>query len=459
MRRRYAREGGGFLKAFFLVVLLLVVGVVYFVYSSDMFERNLPKISLDDEINWNLKTPIKVKINDDTGIKSIKISLTDGKQIINLVNENFELIQKELNLELNLPKGTLLDKNGNYKLNIEVKDISKWKFGNRLSKQINILVDTKRPNVYTINQSYKITKGGAAAVVFKAEDKNLKEVFIETSYGKIFEVVPFYKQGYYTSIIAWPVTETNFTAYVVARDKAGNESKVRIRYYLQDKAYKTSSISLTDEFIDGKISQLVEIYAKDPSALEGVDKFKFVNETLRNANEDLIYSKTNKILENGIDDFYIEPFYPLKNAAAVASFGDHRFYSKDNQDVSQSWHLGLDLASVANAKIVTSNPAVVVLNQDNGIYGLNLVLYHGLGIYSIYGHCSSSSVDVGENLNENQTIANTGSSGLAFGDHLHFGMSVQGIEVRPEEWMDKKWMKENIFQILDNAKKLIDNKK
>ena len=117
------------------------------------------------------------------------------------------------------------------------------------------------------------------------------------------------------------------------------------------------------------------------------------------------------------------------------------------------------MASVANAQITTSNSAVVVLKADNGIYGLNLVLYHGRGLYSIYGHCSASSVEVGQNISEEDVIANTGSSGLAFGDHLHFGMSVQGVEVRPEEWMDKKWMKENIFQILDNAKKLIDNKK
>lgn len=459
MKRRNSRESGGFFGAFFLVILLVVLGILYFVYSSEMFERNAPKVSLGDKINWNLKTPINVKITDDTGIKSLKISLSDGKQVVNLMDETFELIQKELNLAINLPKGTLLDRNGNLKLNIEVKDISKWKFGNKLNKEIDVLVDTKRPDVYVLNQSYKITKGGSGAVVFKASDDNLNEVYIQTSFGKKFEVVPFYKDGYFVSIIAWPVNEKNFTAYAVATDKAGNESKVRIRYYLQDKVYKTSKISLTDEFINGKISELVEIYAKDPSIYEGIEKFKFVNETLRNANEELIYSKTNKILEEKVDDFFIKPFYPLKNGAAVASFGDHRFYVKDDKDVSQSWHLGLDLASVANAQITTSNPAVVVLKADNGIYGLNLVLYHGLGLYSIYGHCSASSVEVGQNISEEEIIANTGSSGLAFGDHLHFGMSVQGVEVRPEEWMDKKWMKENIFQILDNAKKLIDNKK
>ena len=147
MRRRNSRESGGFFGAFFLVILLVVLGILYFVYSSEMFERNVPKVSLGDKISWNLKTPINVNITDDTGIKSLKISLSDGKQVINLMDETFELIQKELNLAINLPKGTLLDRNGNFKLNIEVKDVSKWKFGNKLKKEIDVFVDTKRPDV------------------------------------------------------------------------------------------------------------------------------------------------------------------------------------------------------------------------------------------------------------------------------------------------------------------------
>ena len=41
-------------------------------------------------------------------------------------------------------------------------------------------------------------------------------------------------------------------------------------------------------------------------------------------------------------------------------------------------------------------------------------------------------------------IAKTGSTGLAFGDHLHFGILVGGVEVTPLEWLDPKWIKDNI---------------
>ena len=42
------------------------------------------------------------------------------------------------------------------------------------------------------------------------------------------------------------------------------------------------------------------------------------------------------------------------------------------------------------------------------------------------------------------------------GDHLHFGMLVQGIEVRPEEWMDNGWMKDNVTGVLNAAKKMVE---
>ena len=57
-----------------------------------------------------------------------------------------------------------------------------------------------------------------------------------------------------------------------------------------------------------------------------------------------------------------------------------------------------------------------------------------------------------------QKIANTGATGAVMGDHLHFGMLVQGIEVNPLEWMDKNWIKNNITKIINSAKKTIDNK-
>ncbi|CZE49415.1 M23 family metallopeptidase [Campylobacter geochelonis] len=460
MRGRRGR-GSGVVGIFFLAVIVVLAGCGYYLYTSKIFERNAPVINLSNQIYWNLKSSIPLIIKDDTGIKSAKVSLSDGSKKINLIDTKFDIIKPEVKLEISLPKGTLLDKSANYQLEIEANDVSKWNFftGNKLDALINVAVDTQRPDIYVLNQSYKITRGGAAAVVFRASDEMLKELYIETNAKKQFKVTPFHKDGYYASLVAWPASEDSFSAYVIAKDMAGNENRTRIKYYLQDKKYKVSNIALNDEFLGGKITDLVNRYAQDPSQIQGVAKFKFVNETLRNQSEGAIGSKTKDVLEDSLNKFFLKPFYPLKNGQAVASFGDHRFYSMNKEPVSESWHLGLDLASIAGAPIIASNDGEVVFADEDGIYGLGVAVYHGFGLYSLYAHCSSSNVKVGDKVKAGEVIAHTGSSGLAFGDHLHFGVIIQGVEVRPEEWMDKKWMEDNIYKILENSRKSIDSRK
>ena len=61
-----------------------------------------------------------------------------------------------------------------------------------------------------------------------------------------------------------------------------------------------------------------------------------------------------------------------------------------------------------------------------------------------------------EDVKRGEVIAQTGSSGLAFGDHLHFGIFVQGVAVTPLEWLSKNWIKRNILDIMRDAKKIIN---
>ena len=145
----------------------------------------------------------------------------------------------------------------------------------------------------------------------------------------------------------------------------------------------------------------------------------------------------------------------LQKQVKVASFGDKRTYYYKGKKVSKSYHLGIDYASVKMAEIKTQNSAKVVFSQPNGIYGNLPILHHGMGLYTIYGHCSSLKVNEGENISQNDVIAKTGKSGLALGDHLHFGVLVQGIEVRPEEWMDRDWIRRNVTEIIQRSKNTI----
>ena len=120
--------------------------------------------------------------------------------------------------------------------------------------------------------------------------------------------------------------------------------------------------------------------------------------------------------------------------------------------------MGLDLASVKMAKIKSSNPGRVVFAGYNGIYGNMPLIDHGLGLYTLYGHCSTLLSREGEDVARNSVIAKTGKTGLALGDHLHFGVIVQGVEVRPIEWMDGHWIQDNIISVMNIARKMIDRR-
>ena len=443
-----------------LVVLILIVAAMAYLYNSKMFEREAPSIELKSNIEWNLKKPIPVKISDASGIKFIRATLSDGKNSIVLVEKLFTAPTNEYTLNITFPRTGFITNKKKFSLEIEAVDTSKWNFfaGNQAMKKSIINVDTKRPALFIINNSYKIIQGGVGTVIFKVKDDNLKELYIQTNFGKRFYATPFYKDDHFISLLAWPSNEKNFKATIIAKDKAGNVAKSRVRFYLKGKKYRISKIKLNDRFLDGKITDIAEDENMQSTTMSKLEKFKYVNEDLRDANEALISKITSKVPTERVDSISLKPFYPLRNGQAVASFGDHRFFSYEGEEVSESYHLGLDLASTANASVVVSNAGTIVFAKYNGIYGKNIIISHGLGIYSLYGHNSNFLFDEGDNVNAGDVISKTGMTGLALGDHLHFGILVQGVEVRPEEWMDKKWMRESVFGVIKSAKKIIDRK-
>lgn len=451
-----------------IVVVLLIVAAVVLIFSPGVgvFEENAPKIELSYEKNgtvyYNPKKPFKIVISDDSGVGNVEVIFGSNNGKEKLLSQNFAS-QKELNLALEFPKNIKYKSGEKYTLDIIANDISKAGFfsGNEAKKSLQVIIDAKAPELAVLNQSYKIIQGGSASAVFMARDDSgeLGELYVESSFGKKFKPVPFYKDGYYAVLVAWPTIEPSFSASVVATDKAGNTSKTPIRLYLQSKKYKESKIAISNAFIDGKITELANEYAKDADEMDAITKFKFVNETLRNSNEDKIEQITSQIREDKLGEFKITPFYPLKNGAVVASFGDHRIFSFDGAELSESYHMGLDFASTAMAGIVASNGGEVVFADKNGIYGNNMIIYHGFGLYTLYGHCTTMAHEQSAVVASGANIATTGTTGLALGDHLHFGVLVQGIEVRPEEWMDRKWMKESVYDILEGSKKIIDGGK
>ncbi len=455
------KRGGSALGPLIVLIVLGVLGYMgYKTINSPMFETNKPVIQMQTERFWNNHHPFDINISDDTGLKEVIAYLSNGKERVKIADKNFKKPPKNYTLTVKYPKIGFANRSDNLLLTVVAKDTSKWHFfkGNSAIKKMRIRIDSQKPDLYSLITSYGITRGGSAIAIFKATDKNLKELYIETNFGKRFEPTPFYKDGYYIVLLAWPIHQKRFSAKVVAVDRAGNKSRTRLSFFLKARSYRTSYLQAKDRFINGKIADLADDEPEKTKDLSPTEKLRFINETYRTENDALIKKVTSKVDHNRIDNFAIKPFYPLKNGKVVGSFGDHRYYwYKEKENIiSESYHLGIDLASIRQDNIYCTNPGIVVFADYNGIYGNNLIIYHGLGLYTVYGHCSTLLKKRGDLVRAGEVVAKTGATGLALGDHLHFSTMVHGIFVRPAEWMDAKWIKANITDVIENAKKMID---
>jgi murein DD-endopeptidase MepM/ murein hydrolase activator NlpD len=86
-----------------------------------------------------------------------------------------------------------------------------------------------------------------------------------------------------------------------------------------------------------------------------------------------------------------------------------------------------------------------------GIYGNCVIIDHGLGVQTLYGHMSSIDVKAGDQVEKGQTLGRSGTTGLAAGDHLHFTVLVGGSPVNAVEWWDPKWMQDRVFRKISAA--------
>jgi len=447
----------------YLIILIAItsISIISFIIFSPHFEQNKPKIIIDNEIYWNLKNKLDIRFTDDTGIKYYKVTYNDGNKKL-ILNQQI-LSGKDTNITISVipPKFDMFYKGQNISLTIEVFDKSKWNYlnGNVQVKKVKLYIDTIKPIANIVKNTRYIKRGSTAVVVVKVKDENLEDAYISFNNKLKFKLIPFYKKDYFVSLIPWDINIERFKRVnLVAVDKAANKTITKVPLYTNSIKIKEDTINVSSSFIESTSSNVLEQSA-EAIPLELDKRFIQQNRVLRKKNVQFLRDINFKYMDvSKINNFNIKPFKRLNGSATVAKFAERRYYVYKNKKIDEAWHLGIDWASVKKAPIRASNAGRVLFNEYLGIYGNTIIIDHGMGLSSLYGHISSSDVQPEDIVKENQKIGNTGSSGAAMGDHLHFGVLIQGIEVDPLEWMDKNWINTNIIKIINDAKIEIDNK-
>jgi murein DD-endopeptidase MepM/ murein hydrolase activator NlpD len=236
-----------------------------------------------------------------------------------------------------------------------------------------------------------------------------------------------------------------------ARDQAGNQSTQGLDHMPFAKVFAKSRIPIDDRFLQKVVPAIVEQTPDMNLSIEPeklLESFLKINGDLRRSNAQTIAALA---ATSAPEMMWKDAFQPLGNAAVEARFADSRTYTYQGKDIDQQVHLGFDLAVTERVPISASQRGVVVHAAFLGIYGNCVIIDHGLGVQTLYGHMSSIDVKVGDQVEKGQTLGRSGTTGLAAGDHLHFTVLVGGSPVNAVEWWDPKWMQDRVLRKISAA--------
>jgi murein DD-endopeptidase MepM/ murein hydrolase activator NlpD len=226
---------------------------------------------------------------------------------------------------------------------------------------------------------------------------------------------------------------------VFASNGAGNDvtSPITVQFPKKEQpVYTVHELKLDDRFIQKVVGEL------DPNGSgDLVARFVKINNEMRRAN-----NKTLSDLRLKTADHFLwsQPFQRQPRAKNEATFADVRNYFYNGKKIDQQVHLGYDLAVTQNVGVEASNDGRIVYAAPLGIYGNCIVVDHGYGLQTIYGHLSRIDVHEGDMVKRGQVMGLSGMTGMAGGDHIHFAMQLDGVQIDPKEWWDPHWIKDHV---------------
>jgi murein DD-endopeptidase MepM/ murein hydrolase activator NlpD len=285
-----------------------------------------------------------------------------------------------------------------------------------------------------------MNQGGAGLVIYRVSEPVFQSGVLVGD--RLFPGYSGYfsDKSIYMAFFAIPHDQgENIDLFLAAEDYGKNRSNAGFHYYINKIKFKSDSIYLSDNFFRRKMPEFKIDGIQDDLSLK--EKFLYINQTIRQKDFDKIVkvctNSTPTILWRG-------RFQRFPRSAQKAGFADLRTYIYKDKIIDKQTHLGIDLASTACSPIPAGNHGKIVFADDVGIYGNTVIIDHGFGLFSTYSHLSRFTVVPGQEVKKGETIGYTGTTGMAGGDHLHFGILVHNTFVNPIEWLDATWIKHNI---------------
>jgi len=237
---------------------------------------------------------------------------------------------------------------------------------------------------------------------------------------------------------AWNMPQSTIPV-VFASNGVGNDVTSPLTVIFPKKEqphYTVHQLQISDQFMQKVIGELDPNGSGDP-----VTRFVRINSEMRKENNKTLAELRFKTADHFL---FSQPFQRQPHSQNEATFADLRHYIYRGKEIDQQVHLGYDLAVTQHVGVQASNDGRVVWAAPLGIYGNCIVVDHGYGLQTIYGHLSHIDVHEGDMVKLGQVMGQSGMTGMAGGDHIHFAMQLDGVQIDPKEWWDPHWIQDHI---------------
>ena len=462
------------MKIFFSALLTLIflvvgglIGAIYYLklpINFQFFEKNAPTLEFlqSPKLIGTSNNNFKIKISDSgAGLDEVIVRLVQGGNSREIYKKKYkDQITKEDTVDFNLDIKENNLKEGELSLNFSVFD--KSFFSNKTSEDKTLKADFVKPKVEILTVQHNGTVGGALFAMYRIIGDDIVASGVKSSAytfkgSPAYELDPDFEKNKDIYFVFFPIPtdfntkEDSFSLFV--EDQAGNLGKSTFYQRIVPKKFKEVDMRMSRDFYIKAVDSILPGYLKkingqpytdETSALpddELIKKFTLVNKDYRK----IIIDQINDIMSTSVSQrLWSGSFDRPMPAAPTATFSEKRHYFLDNLDAGNSLHQGVDLAQTTNTVIRVPNGGKAVFADDLGIYGNCLIIDHGFSLFTMYGHLSSITVNIGDELQRGQELGRSGATGLAGGDHLHFEIRLHGIPINPVEWFDGHWIRDHV---------------
>jgi len=434
------------LAGLFMAAVLVTAFLTY-----KRWEGQPPQIAFDRDFKALGRTPsFSVTVNDaGTGLKHVAIHLKQKDQDVVLADEELQARDKSKTYDLGkLVAEKYKIQDGPATLTVAASDHAFRNLlrGNQANASKDFTFQVTPPRLEILEGQHYINQGGSECVVYRVSENT------ETSGVRVGD---YFFPGYplkgaeknmrfalFALKYDWPV---DVPIKVVARDAAGNEVSGEFWRKVFPKKFRSRDIPLEDSFVQKVVPEITSHTPDIKDQGDPVKTFVEINSNLRKRNHEVV----TKLASQSPGEFlWNGAFLQLSNSKVESFFADRRTYVYKGKAVDQQDHVGFDLSVVQHYPIEAANDGKVVLADYFGIYGNTVLIDHGAGLISLYGHMSEIKVKPGQMVKKKEVLGNSGATGLAAGDHLHFGLFLHGVPINATEWWDEKWIKDHVLDRL-----------